>query len=105
MIHGYLCDPAESRVILQTSSSWIYSSEGDATLRAQIGRANRMLHIEDMKHFQAKGFAIYDLGGYAYETQDRELQGINRFKDSFWGKLVKLYTYNNRLRMLIKKVL
>jgi hypothetical protein len=56
-----------------------------------IGRANRLHHWSDMLRFRDEGFAIYDLGGWYPGTEDQALLRINRFKESFGGKLVVRY--------------
>jgi len=53
--------------------------------RNLIGRANRWLHYQDMRRFKAKGFALYDFGGYAKDSGDVDLQRINQFKEGFRG--------------------
>lgn len=50
-----------------------------------IGRANRLLHWEDIKLFKDEGFYIYDLGGISTDENNIETQSINKFKKSFGG--------------------
>lgn len=95
--HCYFVDRDAKRVILHMSSSLIYSGV-DVKKKAEIGRCNRMLHIDDMDRFKAEGFVTYDLGGYAKGTSDKQLLGINSFKDSFGGVLVESSNYVNILR-------
>jgi hypothetical protein len=91
-MHSYLLDPEAGRVMLLTSSS-MYRNEDESAKRNLIGRANRWLHYKDMLYFKEKNFSIYDLGGYAAETTDIDLQNINKFKDNFGGKLIEENTY------------
>ncbi len=109
--HCYLIDKELRTVILHTSSSIIYS-DIDSHKRDEVGRANRMLHIDDMVYFKSNGFICYDMGGYAYNSSDRQLIGINNFKDSFGGELIEMSNYDNwllifaiRVKEMIKKVL
>ena len=53
-----------------------------------------------MEYFKVHGFSIYDFGGYAYNTQDIQKQGINKFKLSFGGEIVKYYDYQSYLSVL-----
>jgi len=59
--------------------------------RKLIGRANRRLHWEELKHFQAQGRQDYDFGGWYEGHTDEEKLSINRFKEEFGGKKVLLY--------------
>jgi hypothetical protein len=70
---GYSC----SRYVLEDSSE----------VRNAIGRANRLLHFEDMRHFKRQGMAIYDFGGYSSDPRNRKTMAINKFKDGFGGRL------------------
>jgi hypothetical protein len=78
---------------------------------ALIGMANRSLHWWDITRFKDAGLDIYDLGGYAINSTDKTLVGINRFKDSFGGSLVAYYHYYGliawvliELRAAVKKM-
>lgn len=57
-------------------------------LRSTIGRANRLLHFEDVRYFKSQRLAIYDFGGYSADRSDQKLMGINAFKDGFGGCLL-----------------
>lgn len=72
--------------LLYTVSAFRGSS--DSTARNAIGRANRLLHYEDMLYFKKLGFSLYDWGGY---SSDPELFGINEFKKGFGGELANRY--------------
>ncbi|PTQ96678.1 hypothetical protein C8P68_104164 [Mucilaginibacter yixingensis] len=87
VMHAYLVDRAIQRVRLLHSAS-LFRKEHDSQTKATIGRANRLLHLKDILHFQNQGFRIYDLGGYAPDTKDEALIRINQFKDSFGGMLL-----------------
>jgi len=62
-----------------------------------IGYANLLLHYEEMLFFKGKGCEVYDFGGYAYETDDKSLIGINNFKDLFNPILTKRFIYTSWL--------
>lgn len=55
-----------------------------------VGRANCLLHKEDMFAFKNQGKKNYDWGG-AGEGED--VAGITRFKESFGGKLAEFYDF------------
>jgi len=99
--HAYLCDVEAGRVRLLLSSSIRLTEQIDANL---IGRANKFLHFRDMLHFKERGYCIYDFGGFAYNTTDKQRQGINTFKQSFGGKIVKDTDYQSWLYWMSSKL-
>lgn len=92
VLHLYLCDQTESRVQLQYSATH-FRKETDKNTIKLSGYANRFLHYSDMCHFKKLGYKIYDLGGYAYQTNNQDLAKINKFKDCFHGSLVQEGNY------------
>lgn len=87
-MHSYIVDRESGKARLQYSASSYLGVENNER-RAIIGRANRYLHFKDIEYFSNQGFKIYDLGGYALDTKDKAMMGVNSFKDSFGGSLVK----------------
>jgi lipid II:glycine glycyltransferase (peptidoglycan interpeptide bridge formation enzyme) len=55
------------------------------------GRANRLLHWEDILYFKNQGYEIYDLGGITLDESNKEGQAIAKFKRCFGGTLIKEY--------------
>lgn len=98
--HSYLLDTQLKIVRLLHSASVIHNSE-DKAFRGIVGRANRYLHHKDMLHFKEKGYLKYDFGGYAFNTNNTSLQGINKFKDGFGGDLIEQSNYTPFLLNLI----
>lgn len=92
VMHAYIIDSNLKRVRLLYSAS-LFRNEQSTQIKAVIGRANRMLHFEDMCLFKEQGYDVYDLGGYAYNTSNAALQRINQFKDSFGGELIQESDY------------
>ncbi|HUW39940.1 MAG TPA: hypothetical protein VMV90_02950 [Rectinemataceae bacterium] len=84
--HFHIVDAAESRARFVYGSSGRFSEGSDPAL---IGRANRWCHWRDMLHFRESGIATYDFGGYAPDTEDPVLRGINEFKSRFGGAIVR----------------
>jgi hypothetical protein len=82
--HAHLVDEQASKARLVYSSSGRFEN-ADAAL---VGRANRWCHWKDMLHFKERGIRVYDLGGFAPETKDPTLEGINDFKTGFGGTVV-----------------
>lgn len=56
-----------------------------------IGYANRLLVWEAIKYAKYNGIINFDFGGYYKGTEDKEKIGINKFKESFGGKLFVNY--------------
>lgn len=104
VMHSYIIDESLKRVRLFHSAS-LFRNVLDTQTRAVIGRANRLLHFMDMKHFKSLGFMEYDLGGYAMDTKDETLCQINKFKDGFGGKLKLESDYMPYPMVLISKIL
>lgn len=101
--HLYLLSAGTGVInLLISASSQAYN--GDADMRRAMGFANRCLHWQGMLHFKAAGFHTYDWGGYAMETNDPVMQGINRFKRTFNGKLIPIYNYYSPAYALIEKL-
>ncbi len=100
--HSYLLD-AESKIVRLLHSASVIHDVEDKTFRGVVGRANRFLHYKDMLYFKEKNFLKYDFGGYAFETSNVTLQGINKFKDGFGGDLVEQSNYTPFLINLLSK--
>jgi lipid II:glycine glycyltransferase (peptidoglycan interpeptide bridge formation enzyme) len=104
VFHSYLIDMTIKRVRLLNSVSNIHDNTLNPSRKSLIGRANRLLHFEDMLYFKELGFITYDFGGYAYNTKDKSLMGINHFKDSFGGILVEESNYESYLIFAFKAI-
>lgn len=89
--HTYLCDDTNARLFHSASLFRLIEGEDNGAIRQMIGRANRMLHYEDMLYFKNKGLKVYDWGGAGKEE---EVASITKFKESFGGKEVILYESN-----------
>jgi len=108
--HSYIIDRENKTVVLyQSASRRMIADDIDKGL---LGKLNKALHFEDMKFFKARGFKLYDFGGY-FEDRSRgenKKRGVNDFKLLFGGDIVKYrnyYTtafwYFNKLRIFAKE--
>jgi hypothetical protein len=102
--HSYLYDWTIRRARLLHSVSNIYDASLTPENKALSGRANRLLMYDDMLYFKEMGCLKYDLGGYAYNTNDKSLVGINSFKDSFGGSLVEESNYIPYFLFMIRRL-
>ncbi len=99
--HSYLEDKELGIVRLMHAATARFSDQGDKQL---AGRANKLLHYTDMVAFKKDGIKIYDFGGYAEGTNDKGLQGINKFKLSFGGSKVECINYSSYTYFVLKKL-
>lgn len=90
--HLYLLSPETGVAsVLASVSDQQYNT--DPEMRRLIGHANRWLHWQGMRHLKAIGYQTYDWCGYALDTNDPVLQGINRFKRTFNGTLTPICNF------------
>lgn len=85
--HVYYVSVEEHVAILHRSFS-LYRE--DSSNRQRIGNANRFLHWEDMKRLKDMGISLLDWGGY--NTSDKEVLNISRFKAEFGGIEKNVYS-------------
>ena len=101
--HFYLLSPETGVInLLISASSSAYRD--NPNMRRLMGHANRCLHWQGMRYFKAAGFRTYDWGGYVVDTDDPTLQGINRFKRTFNGKLTPIYNYYSPVYGFIESI-
>lgn len=100
-VHSYLIDSDLKKVRLLHSATLRFSDNLDSNM---IARSNKYLHYLDIKKFKAEGIETYDWGGIALGSDDKSLQGINRFKESFGGELIEQVSLYSPLYYLILKL-
>jgi lipid II:glycine glycyltransferase (peptidoglycan interpeptide bridge formation enzyme) len=88
VFHTYITSNNRARL---AHSASLFRDSQDGAYRNLIGRANRLLHWEDMLYFKQKGYLVYDLGGINMDSSNEEAQAINKFKRCFGGSLAKEY--------------
>ncbi len=84
VFHSYIVHEDKSRLLHSCSEFRV----ADNAMRNAIGRANKYLHFKDMEYLASLGVDSYDWGGISSST---EPNGIDKFKMSFGGELVKYY--------------
>jgi hypothetical protein len=84
--HAYLRACNRSRLLHSAS---LFREATTADVRNQIGRANRLLHWDDLVRFKEAGVQILDLGGWYQGHDDEELLRVNRFKEGMGGYVVR----------------
>jgi hypothetical protein len=88
VLHAYLVQDGRARSLYSASQRLAETRGPRLNL---IGRANRLLHWEDILWFRAKGLRLYDFGGWYGGTEDPEKLAINRFKEGFGGTRITEY--------------
>lgn len=68
-----------------------------------VGEANKYLLATNLIGFKDEGFKVFDFGGYANNTADESLLGINNYKLKFGGKIVECKNYYSVPYWLLKK--
>lgn len=99
--HAYIIDVELGIARLYLSGS---KRLDDDFTRNIISNANKLLTYNDILYFKGKNYKIYDFGGYAKDTTDQSLKGINEFKYSFGGVVKPCISYYTYLYYFLKKV-
>ena len=69
-----------------------------------IGRANKYLTVKNILYFKEQGYATFDFGGYAKDTTNESLKGINNYKLLFGGTVVECVNYFSYTYWFFKKL-
>ncbi len=89
-MHALVADRDSGRLRLLHS---VRSSSTAAESAQMVGRGNRLLHYWELMFAAERGLEVYDWGGYAIGAAGADLEGINRFKESFGGRVVEESNY------------
>jgi hypothetical protein len=84
--HAYLRAGSRAR---QLHSASLFRERDDSSARNLIGRANRYLHWQDIRHYKGAGLPLFDFGGWYAGRDDHDLLRINAFKEEFGGSIVR----------------
>ncbi|BDC49335.1 hypothetical protein F183_A16510 [Bryobacterales bacterium F-183] len=91
--HCTLLTPQAARLVHSASLA------RDAAQSRTTARANCWLHWQDIVRFREAGLATYDFGGWYAGEEDEAKLRINKFKESFGGKVVQLYNVDRGLTL------
>jgi len=69
-----------------------------------IGISNKFLLFKSLIHFKSLNLQKFDFGGYAENTKNKSLIGINDFKASFGGEKEKCISYHSLLYSFLLKI-
>jgi lipid II:glycine glycyltransferase (peptidoglycan interpeptide bridge formation enzyme) len=90
VMHSYIVSDGKARMHQSASH---FRSSNDTEWRNIVGRANRLLHWDDMLYFKSGGTAYYDFGGIYLGTEQNEKSLIAKFKSAFGGERLHEYLY------------
>ncbi len=99
--HSYIVDKELGVARLFQSASKRLDENFDRKL---IGLANKLLTAKDIAYFKDQGFVLMDFGGYAENTEDKSLKGINEFKLSFGGQKSTCVNYHSVPYYILRKI-
>ena len=99
--HSYLVDKEVGMVRHHHAATRRLDEQIDKNL---IERANKYLTTQNIMYYKQQGYKIFDFGGYAKDTTDEGLKGINNYKLLFGGKVVESVNYFSYSYWLLKKI-
>jgi len=86
--HSYYAAPGDTCRLLHSAS--LFRRSEDSAFRALVGRANRLLHWEEVCWFREQEYRRFDWGGW-HAGADPTMLRINHFKESFGGTVIPVY--------------
>jgi lipid II:glycine glycyltransferase (peptidoglycan interpeptide bridge formation enzyme) len=89
-MHAYFI--VDNTVRLLHSCS-LFRDTDDHECQNLVGRANRLLHWDDILYFKRNNYLLYDFGGIYQGDRDKEKIQIAQFKNSFGGEIKCGYSY------------
>ena len=86
--HLVLLAPKRARQLIAISP---YKAAPSVAWRNAVSRANCLVHWHNFLRFREGGIEDFDFGGWYPGRTDIRLLGINKFKMSFGGRIVRQY--------------
>ncbi len=102
-IHVYIFDNEKKIVRFLYSISSIYNID-DTKKRNLVGCINRYLYWKAICFFHKKNYLFMDMGGYANDKSNKQTEGIDQYKKSFSGEIVKIYNYESYPHYILLKI-
>ena len=106
--HLVLLTPNRARQLIAISP---FKAIPSTTWRNAVSRANCLLHWHNFQSYSEQGIAHFDFGGWYPGTTDIQLLGMNTFKMSFGGVVVKEFdceqpvSFKGRVALRLAKML
>ena len=86
--HAYRVNADRVFLIYSITTAYLHT---DSKMKNEIGAANKFCHWKDLEYFKNLGVKLYDFGGWYNGNTDKELLGINNFKEKFGGIITPNY--------------
>lgn len=86
--HLVYLTPKRARQLIAISP---YRAVPDVAWRGAVSRANCFIHWKNFLAYKEQGIPCFDFGGWYPGTTNIQFLGINRFKLSFGGRVVREY--------------
>ncbi len=102
-IHVYIFDNDKKIARFMHSVSTIHGID-DSAKRNLIGCINRYLYWQTIVYFHKKGYLAMDMGGYSNDENDKAKAGINQYKKSFSGEIIKIFYYQSLPFYILSKI-
>ena len=99
--HSYLKDDDEKIIRHYQTATIRFNEDIDKNF---VGLSNKLLLVNSLVEFKEQGYKKFDLGGYAANTKDESLLGINNYKLKFGGQVVECKDYYSMPYWIMKKV-
>lgn len=79
----------DAKRVRSVHSASLYTETSSKDGQRAIGRANRLLVWNCMLHYRDMGITLFDLGGWYSGATNAALLGVNKFKQSFGGTVLR----------------
>ncbi len=102
-VHVYIFDKDKKIVRFLHSVSMIYGID-DSVKRNLIGCVNRYLYWQTIVYFHEKDYLTMDMGGYSNDEHNKAKAGIDQYKKSFSGEVIKIFYYQSLPFYILSKI-
>ncbi len=102
-IHVYIFDNDKKIARFLHSVSTIHGID-DSTKRNLIGCINRYLYWQAIVYFSEQDYLTMDMGGYSNDENDKAKIGIDQYKKSFSGEVIKIFFYQSFPLYILSKI-
>jgi len=102
-IHVYIFDNDKKIARFLHSVSTIHGID-DSTKRNLIGCINRYLYWQAIVYFSEQDYLTMDMGGYSNDENDKAKVGIDQYKKSFSGEVIKIFFYQSLPLYILSKI-
>ena len=88
--HAHVVMPARALLLYSASR---FRETNDSSARSLIGRANRLLHWQDILTARERGISAYDMCGVDVTNKSPETTSIAQFKQAFGGNVLPSFSH------------